>query len=157
LNDFGLAIGTSGWLLSYMQFVSLPATFLTPILAGKFSNQQGIILVIGLLSFSGFGGLLVANELLGMVICITLIGIAQGASISLSLAFLGMRASSARQAAELSGMAQSVGYLLASIGPMFIGFLYDMTHNWTIPLITLLIVTGLMIIFGLGAGRNKVV
>ncbi|MDC3413225.1 CynX/NimT family MFS transporter [Terrihalobacillus insolitus] len=157
LNDFGLAIATSGWLLSYMQFVSLPATFLSPILAGKFSNQQGIVVVIGSLSIVGFGGLFFADTLVAMILFITLIGIAQGASISLSLAFLGMRASNAKQAAELSGMAQSIGYLLAAIGPMFIGLLYDLTNNWTLPLTTLLIVAGMMIFFGLGAGRNKVV
>ncbi len=35
----------------------------------------------------------------------------------LGLTFIGLRASSAHQAAALSGMAQSVGYLLAACGP----------------------------------------
>lgn len=157
LHDFGFTIATAGWLLSYIQFISLPATFFAPILAGRFSNQQGIIVVIGSLSFLGFMGLLIGGSLPLMVFWVTLIGLSQGASISLSLAFLGMRAANARQAAELSGMAQSAGYLLAAIGPMLIGALYDFTHAWTVPLITILVITVLMLISGLGAGRNKYV
>jgi MFS transporter, CP family, cyanate transporter len=68
-----------------------------------------------------------------------------------------MRARDARQAGELSGMSQSIGYILAAIGPLFIGFLYDFTHLWILPLITLIIITGLMIVFGVFAGRDKYV
>jgi CP family cyanate transporter-like MFS transporter len=39
----------------------------------------------------------------------------------LGLTFIGLRASSAHQAAALSGMAQSVGYLLAACGPPLMG------------------------------------
>src|SRR5699024_12127709 len=52
---------------------------------------------------------------------VTLIGFASGGSISLSLALLGMRAKNARQAGELSGMAQSIGYVFAAVGPILIG------------------------------------
>ena len=54
-------------------------------------------------------------------------------------------------------MAQSIGYILAAVGPILIGSLYDFTHSWTIPLITLIIVSVIVIIFGIGAGRNKFV
>jgi CP family cyanate transporter-like MFS transporter len=39
----------------------------------------------------------------------------------LGLTFIGLRASSAHQAAALSGMAQAVGYLLAACGPPLMG------------------------------------
>lgn len=42
---------------------------------------------------------------------------------------LSLRANHAKQAAALSGMAQSFGYLLAAIGPILTGFLYDATHS----------------------------
>ncbi|WP_077624096.1 CynX/NimT family MFS transporter [Sediminibacillus massiliensis] len=155
LHDFGLAIGTAGWLLSYMQFISLPATFLAPIIAGRFKNQQGIILAIGCFALTGYGGLLLGNSLPFLVFSITLIGFALGASISLALAFLSMRSANHRQAAELSGMAQSFGYLLAATGPIVIGYLYDATQNWSAPLFTILIVSLVMAGFGLGAGRDQ--
>ncbi|WP_407271706.1 CynX/NimT family MFS transporter [Radiobacillus sp. PE A8.2] len=146
---------TAGWLLSYMQFISLPATFLTPILAGRFRNQQGIVVLIGSCALLGYSGLFISDSLWLNMISITFIGLALGASISLSLTFLGMRADNARQAAELSGMAQSFGYLLAATGPILIGFLYDISGNWKLPLFTILIFSSLIVVFGLGAGRNK--
>src|SRR5690625_90929 len=42
MQDFGFTVATAGWLLSYTQFISLPGTFLAPVLAEKFPNQQGI-------------------------------------------------------------------------------------------------------------------
>ena len=41
-------------------------------------------------------------------------GFGSGATMILGLTFIGLRASSAHQAAALSGMAQSIGYLLAA-------------------------------------------
>ncbi|MDL4841122.1 CynX/NimT family MFS transporter [Aquibacillus rhizosphaerae] len=157
LHHSGFTISTGGWLLSYMQFVSLPATFLTPILAGRLKNQQIIIYVVGILALIGYTGLLLGGPLALMMVWITLIGFALGSSISLALALLGLRSSNARQAAELSGMAQSFGYLLASVGPIVIGLIYDFTGNWSISIITILVVSLFMIFFGLGASRDKYV
>ncbi len=47
----------------------------------------------------------------------------------LGLTFIGLRASSAHQAAALSGMAQSVGYLLAACGPPLMGKIHDANGN----------------------------
>lgn len=41
-------------------------------------------------------------------------------------------------------MAQSIGYLLAAIGPTLFGFMHDMTHNWNVSLI-ILIVTAILL------------
>jgi len=54
-------------------------------------------------------------------------------------------------------MAQAFGYLLAAIGPMLIGYLHDITHAWTIPLLTLIGVSLIVITFGSLAGRDKYV
>ena len=49
------------------------------------------------------------------------LGIAQGASISLGLTLFVLRTRTAGAAAELSGMAQTVGYLVAALGPVTVG------------------------------------
>ena len=157
MQDYGFSVIAAGWLVSYAQFVSLPSTFLAPMLAEKYNNQQGIVLAIGGLLTIGFTGLIFGGPLPLIILWVTLIGFASGASISLSLAFLGMRARNAREAGELSGMAQSVGYIFAAVGPILIGLLFDMTDTWTAPLIALVIVSILLTLAGLGAGRNKFV
>lgn len=157
MQSFGFSIVTAGWLVSYAQFISLPTTFLAPVLAEKFPNQQGIVLGIGGLMTIGFSGVLIGGPAPLMVLWVTLIGLASGGSISLSLALLGMRARNAQEAGVLSGMAQSIGYVFAAIGPLFIGLLFDITSEWTVPLIMIVIVSVLMTVAGLGAGRNKYV
>ncbi|MDR7080113.1 cyanate permease [Neobacillus niacini] len=54
-------------------------------------------------------------------------------------------------------MTQSTGYLLAAIGPLFIGYLYDTAHLWTIPIITLIFVSVIVTVFGMLSGRNRYV
>ncbi|WAH37555.1 CynX/NimT family MFS transporter [Alicyclobacillus dauci] len=157
LTHGGFSDSTAGWLLFLVQLAGLPATFVTPTLAGRLTDQRLIVVVLGILYFGGMLGILFGGSI-GMVSLYTvLVGLGQGSTISLALAFLGLRTASAKQAAELSGMAQSIGYVLAAIGPVLIGVLYDSIHSWTVPIVILLVVIVLMFLAGLGAGCNKYV
>lgn len=157
LSSQGMSRGMAGWMLFGVQFIGLPATFLAPVLADRFSHQRGIVGVISLLYFLGLLGLFASGNPVMAVLSVIFIGLAQGASISLSLTMLSLRANHAKQAAALSGMAQSFGYLLAAIGPILTGFLYDTTHSWTLPILSFLLVSLFMLMAGLGAGRNVTV
>ncbi|SHF90117.1 CynX/NimT family MFS transporter [Ornithinibacillus halophilus] len=157
LHNNGVTMETAGWMLSFTQFIGLPASFLVPVIAGRLQSQRSIVLVIGVFSITGYSGLLLGSSFVLMIVSTTLIGLALSGSFALALAFLGMRARDSKQAAELSGMAQALGYVFAAIGPIFIGYLYDVTHVWTIPLITLIVVSLLVALFGMAAGRNKYV
>lgn len=157
LSSQGMNLSTAGWMLFGVQFIGLPATFLAPVLADRFTHQKGIVGGISLLYFLGLLGLFASGNPTVALLCVVFIGLAQGGSISLSLAMLSLRANHAKQAAALSGMAQSVGYLLAAIGPILIGFLYDTTHSWTLPITVFLVIAVLMTMAGLGAGRNVTV
>ncbi|SFA94856.1 MFS transporter, CP family, cyanate transporter [Lentibacillus halodurans] len=156
LQDYGTSSQTAGWMLSYAQFIGLPASLL-PVVAGKLKSQSSLTVGICLLAFTGTAGLLLGQSSFMMITSVTLLGIATGGLFPLSLAFLGMRAGDAQQAAELSGMAQALGYFLAALGPIFIGYLNDLTTGWEVPLITVLVVTVLMAIVGFGAGRARTV
>ncbi|WP_163538903.1 MFS transporter [Gracilibacillus sp. YIM 98692] len=153
----GFTAATAGWFIAYMQFISLPLTFLTPVLASKLTNQKMIVLSFGTSALIGYIGLLFSSPLWLTVLWVTLIGFMLGSSISLALTFLGLRTENAQQAAELSGMSQSFGYLLASIGPFTIGFIFDITGDWNPAIITIIIITCIMIAFGIGASRGEYV
>lgn len=58
------------------------------------------------------------------------------------------------QAASLSGMAQSFGYLLAACGPFLLGLLYDLFHQWHTAFFALITIAVLFTLCGIGAGRN---
>ncbi|MBU8880571.1 MFS transporter [Bacillus sp. FJAT-29790] len=157
LHSHGMNIGAAGWMVTLLQFSGLPANFIIPILADRLPNQKGIAIGIGAFILTGLAGILSGGNTLVLTVSIILIGIALGAAISHSLTLIGLRAENAKQASDLSGMAQSVGYLLAALGPFVIGFLFDLFQSWTIPLIMLVIVSVLFTIAGVGAGRNQYV
>lgn len=157
LYNYGISRGTAGWLLSFTQIVGVPVSFLVPILAGRLRSQVWIAFALGMCSIVGYGGLWMGSSYPIMILSIILIGIALGGNFPLALSYIGIRARNGNQAAELSGMAQSTGYMLAAIGPILIGYLYDMTQVWTIPLITLIVISGIVTTFGMLSGRDKYV
>jgi CP family cyanate transporter-like MFS transporter len=150
----GIGSGQSGWLLSTLQLAVLPFTFIVPIIAGRTSNQRLLIIITFIFMMSGILGLLYGSTAL-IVLWVILLGMGVGFAFSLAMMFLGLRTKNAHQAAELSGMAQSVGYLLAALGPMLFGYLHDVTHSWTTPLLILVGAILLLFIFGLGAAKDR--
>jgi len=157
LHAYGVDMATAGWLLFFTQMIGLPAGFIVPVLADKFRSQQVLVAVLGFCAISGFTGLLLGSSFSVMMISLIIYGQALGGTFPLALTLLSLRARTAKQAAELSGMAQSFGYVLAAVGPMLIGYLYDLTETWTVPLIMLIVIAVFVILFGLGAGRNRYV
>ncbi|MDG5788423.1 MFS transporter [Evansella sp. AB-P1] len=157
LSGGNVSITVAGWMLSIMQIAGLPMAFFTPIFADRLRNQQGIVLMIGTLYVTGLMILLTTNNVIFTLFAIILIGLGQGSAISLALTLLGLRAANASQAAQLSGMAQSVGYSFAAIGPFLIGYLLDITNSVAIPLFIFLFIVIVMVIVGMGAGRSRTI
>ncbi|WP_079475345.1 CynX/NimT family MFS transporter [Marinococcus halophilus] len=156
LNNLGnMPLAAAGWLVALMQVASLPATFFTPILAGRFHHQRGIIAAIGVVAVLGLLLLMTNTSPFMLTIAALFIGLAQGGSISLALALLSIRASTPQRAADLSGMAQSVGYFMAALGPILVGASFDAWETWMPALLILMIVSVLQVVAGMGAGRNK--
>jgi CP family cyanate transporter-like MFS transporter len=156
LIDRGFSVSRAGWLLSLIQFSGLPATIIVPILSDMYKNQRVIVVFIVLLNIVGLVGLFIGSTE-WILLWIIFIGLSSGASISLALALFGLRARNPQQAAELSGMAQSFGYVLGALGPVSFGFLYDLTNGWTIPMLVLIFACVCLLFAGLGAGRDKYV
>jgi CP family cyanate transporter-like MFS transporter len=52
-------------------------------------------------------------------------------------------------------MAQSIGYALAAIGPILIGFLHDQTGAWDTSLVVLVAITCATLVAGLFAARDR--
>lgn len=83
-----------------------------------------------------------------------LFGLGTGSGIILGLAFIGLRTSSVQQAVALSGMAQCIGYLLASLGPTAMGGLYELSGGWAWPLGLTAVLALIGASMGVLAGRN---
>jgi CP family cyanate transporter-like MFS transporter len=154
LHDRGLSLALSGWLVFLMQMISLPATFVMPIWATRRRTQHHLVGAVSACFVLGYAGLLLTRGEAWSIIWLMMVGLGSGASISLALAFFSLRTHHHQNAGQISGMAQSVGYLLAAAGPITVGYLYAATGAWSDPLLLLLLVSILMALAGFGAARD---
>jgi CP family cyanate transporter-like MFS transporter len=149
----GMSASQAGWMLALAQVVGIVSMFLAPMLADRRPSQYGIVLAAVTLAGAGTLGLLVAASTV-TTLWVVLLGLGQGACFSLALTFFALRAPDSEHSAALSGMAQSIGYLLATVGPFLFGILRDATHAWTVPLVLLFATVVCLLITGLGAARD---
>lgn len=108
-----------------------------------------------LLSIVGVGGIILAPG--ALVVWISLIGLCSGASIATSLTLMATRARDTQTASALSGMAQSVGYVIAAIAPVTFGALHTLTDGWLASFLFLLTTVVAQLVVGLYAGRDRYV
>ncbi len=155
-RDHGVDAATAGIYLMLMQLLSIVGSTVAPLLATRTRDQRpavaGAIAVVA----AGALGLLVA-PLSAPALWPVLLGIGQGAGFSLALLLMVLRSADGDTAAELSSMAQSGGYAIATVGPLAMGLLHGATGGWTAPLILLLVVIVAELAAGLASGRDRVV
>lgn len=153
-EQHGTAPADAGWLLSLAGFASLPSAFVAPVLASSAARQRLTVVVTVACNALALAGLLWQPRA-GAAAWMVILGLAQGSSLALALHFIVARAPDARRAAELSAMAQTVGYLVAGIGPLVAGVLREVSGSWTLPLAAMAIVLGPELVCGLGATRPR--
>lgn len=156
LGERGMTPGHAGWILSLMQLAQLPFTFFVPLWAGRMKNQRLPVMITSVLFIIGILGVWLGSTAL-MALWAICIGIAGGFAFGLAMMFFSLRTRTTQEASELSGMAQSAGYLLAAAGPALFGLLHDAAGSWNAPLALLAAASVLLFAAGMGAGRDKYV
>ncbi|REC41153.1 CynX/NimT family MFS transporter [Chryseobacterium sp. 5_R23647] len=156
LGDYGMRGNEPGWILFIIQISMIPITFIGPIIANKMKNQKVMIVFISVLMLAS---ILMFAWLKSELIYATavLLGLSNGLSFSLSILFFSLRTKSSANAIKISGMAQSVGYLIAAFGPAVFGKLHDYDTSWKWSFYFLGISVIVMFYFGIKAARRKFV
>ncbi|OWA34950.1 MFS transporter [Saccharibacillus sp. O16] len=145
----------AGYMLSLFQMLMIPINFIAPIVAAKMKDQRSLIIMTTICYVLGIFGFLLANGSLPIIIlAIVFFSLSGGFSFSLIMMFFSLRTQSAAEAADISGMAQSVGYLLAGCGPLLYGALHDATGGWNVPYYVMFGIVAVYLLTGLGAGRG---
>ncbi|CRI55518.1 CynX/NimT family MFS transporter [Pseudomonas sp. CCOS 191] len=148
----GLSPTEAGLVLSGSVIVQLVSSLSAPWLATRGKDQRLAIVVVMLVTLGGLFGCLYA-PLEGLWGWAILLGLGQGGTFALALTLIVLRSKDAHVAANLSSMAQGVGYTLASMGPFAVGLVHDLTGGWgAVGWIFAVLGIG-AIVFGLGAGR----
>ncbi|MFF4092199.1 CynX/NimT family MFS transporter [Streptomyces nigra] len=154
-RDSGVHAGTAGLLLAVTMVMGVPLAFVIPRLATRLPHQGPIVLALGVCGLAGYAGLYLAPAG-GSWLWALLLGISN-CSFPLALTMVGMRARSSAGVAQLSGFAQSTGYLISIPGPLLVGVLYQHSGGWGLPIA---LMAGLMIpqmAVGVLAGRDRTV
>ncbi|MDG9998148.1 CynX/NimT family MFS transporter [Klebsiella oxytoca] len=153
LQSIGYSEAQAGSLHGLLQLATAAPGLAIPLILHRLKDQRGIRVLVAMMCAVSALGLWF---LPGQAVMWTLIfGFGSGATMILGLTFIGLRASSAHQAAALSGMAQAVGYLLAACGPPVMGKIHDASGDWHIPLIAVALISVVMAVFGALAGRDR--
>ncbi|MEV0615484.1 MFS transporter [Nonomuraea sp. NPDC050404] len=150
--EAGYPADQAGYLLSLTNLVQVGTSLAVPVLAGRRASQVPYVVGAGALTVLGYLGVLLAPTTLPWLWMIVL-GIGQGASFALALLIIALRPADPATVTALSAVAQSVGYVVAALGPLAFGFLRQVSGGWTVPLIAGLGVCAVQIVAGWFAGR----
>ncbi|MGR7920877.1 CynX/NimT family MFS transporter [Zobellella denitrificans] len=129
LLESGLDAHQAGTATALINLVSIPFNLFVPIMAARMKDQRVLVLATFAASFTGVAGLW-WQPAAAPLLWASLIGMGCGSSLSLALSFFVLRAANTAQATALSAMAQSIGYLLAALGPFSLGLLRDISGAW---------------------------
>ncbi|MBA1244642.1 CynX/NimT family MFS transporter [Pseudomonas japonica] len=156
LIDRGLSAAEAGLVTSGSIIVQLASSLSAPWLATRGRDQRLAILVVMGLSLVGLFGCLYA-PLSGLWGWAVVLGLGQGGVFAVALTLIVLRSPDAHVAASLSGMAQGFGYTLASMGPLAVGVVHDLTGGWS-AMGWVFGAIGLgATVAGMGAGRARLV
>lgn len=153
--DAGFSPEAAGTHLFILHIFAIVGSLSCSAILGRVRDQRVIGVVAPLVMLIAVPGMLLAPSL--MVVWVSAAGLGAGASIVLALSFFGLRTSDHRKAASLSGMGQSIGYLLAAAGPVIIGAMHDASGSWTSGLVFLGATNVVLVIVGYFAGRDRTV
>jgi CP family cyanate transporter-like MFS transporter len=155
-RDRGASAAYAGTLLALMNLGNAVTALAIPVLAQRAADQRwlaawAVTAIAAGLAGAGFGPYGLAAGFM------VLLGLGQGASLGLGIFYTMARAPDPVVAASLSAFTQGAGYLIASAGPLLIGFVHTATGGWTVPVALLLGIAVLQLITGWLAGRDRTV
>ncbi|MCK8671250.1 MFS transporter [Rhodococcus sp. HM1] len=151
--SLGVDAATAGWHSFAYQVVGIVAGLGATVLMGRRADQRMLAIVGGAILVVAVAGLLLVPDL--VLLWAIVAGISSGTTFVLAMALFGLRTRTVAQTAQLSGMAQCVGYLLAMCGPIAAGVLFDVTGTWTPVLILIAVCAVGQSLVGGFAGRDR--
>ncbi|MGB6069743.1 MAG: MFS transporter [Rhodococcus sp. (in: high G+C Gram-positive bacteria)] len=152
-RDRGVDAAAAGLLLTALSLTSVVTALTVPSVATRLPRQSVLAVAVVLPTVAGLAGVLSSADSWALLWAV-LLGLGQGGQLSLAMTLMNLRAATARDAASLSSMAQTVGYVLAACGPLVCGAVHSVTQRWEPSVLFLLVMTAPMAVAGAVAGRR---
>ncbi|TWD16792.1 CP family cyanate transporter-like MFS transporter [Marihabitans asiaticum] len=154
-RDAGLSASLAGAMQALLAAVTIVGGLTMPTVIACGRGLAPMMLGLGALLATGYGGLLLAPAALPWLWAV-LLGIS-GFAFPLVIALITARTRSHEVTAQLSGFVQPVGYLLAALGPVLVGVIHAATGGWEVVLWILVATAVPFTLAGLRAVRPAVV
>jgi CP family cyanate transporter-like MFS transporter len=151
LTTKGFALRDGALLVSVTGITGSLIGLMAPHYISKYQDKRKILVFNSLLIVLGFMmTILQSGPILWIWLLISNIGMSINFPMALTLA--GLKTKSAETTRNLSTMMQSIGYLIAAIGPTYVGGIFDISKswNWAIFGATLIAILQVLIAFVVG-------
>ena len=143
----GLSNSDVALLASIFSLISIPFSMTVPSLTTHLSDghRRIMLTIISIAGMTGIAMLLYpTNNFLYWLVAHLLIGTACSALFPYLMVCFSLKTSSPEKTAQLSGLAQTGGYILAAFGPTLFGHSFELFQSWIPAVIALLIVDIIM-------------
>ena len=143
----GLSSHEAGLLTSIFSLISIPFSMTIPSLTTSLStrNRQLMLTLVSLAGVLGISMLFFpVDNFFYWLASHLLIGTATSALFPYLMVNFSLKTSSPEKTAQLSGLSQTGGYILAAFGPTLFGYSFDFFHSWVPAVAALLLVDILM-------------
>lgn len=145
----GLSNKDAALLASIFSLISIPFSMTIPSLTTRLSNghRQIMLAIISIAGMIGIAMLLYPSDnFLYWLVAHLLIGTACSALFPYLMVCFSLKTSSPEKTAQLSGLAQTGGYILAAFGPTLFGYSFDLFRSWIPAVLALLAIDIIMTI-----------
>ncbi|HHA7392238.1 TPA: CynX/NimT family MFS transporter [Streptococcus pneumoniae] len=143
----GLSSHEAGLLTSILSLISIPFSMTIPSLTTSLStrNRQLMLTLVSLAGVVGISMLFFPiNNFIYWLAIHLLIGTATSALFPYLIVNFSLKTSAPEKTAQLSGLSQTGGYILAAFGPTLFGYSFDLFHSWVPSVAALLLIDILM-------------
>ena len=143
----GLSSHEAGLLTSIFSLISIPFSMTIPSLTTSLStrNRQLMLTLVSLAGVVGISMLFFPiNNFIYWLAIHLFIGTATSALFPYLMVNFSLKTSAPEKTAQLSGLSQTGGYILAAFGPTLFGYSFDFFHSWVPAVAALLLVDILM-------------
>lgn len=145
----GISNSDAALLASIFSLISIPFSMTIPSLTTRLSDghRQIMLAIISIAGMIGIAMLLYPSDnFLYWLVAHLLIGTACSAIFPYLMVCFSLKTSSPEKTAQLSGLAQTGGYILAAFGPTLFGYSFDLFQSWVPAVLALLAIDIIMTI-----------
>ena len=158
LQSKGLDPSEAGVVVSVYMVVGIAGSILLPAITGIRRDLRAVGASLGAMYIVGLALLqLSSGSPASLAAPVLLCGLCGGACITYPSMLFGLRTKTSGDSSSVSGIAQSVGYLVAAVGPVAVGAMHDAASDWGPGILFLVCVAASLVVLGYLIGRDVVI